>query len=56
MPKLPKLSPSKVDPLVHLGEEALRILEQRGYEVRGKTAEEIKEIIKRPPTNPKANA
>ena len=41
MPKLPKRPKSKVDPLEHLGEEDLHP-RGAGYQVRGKTPEEIK--------------
>jgi hypothetical protein len=38
-----------VDELVRLGEAAVTELERRGYEVRGKTAAQIKKILRFPP-------
>jgi hypothetical protein len=44
--------PPKQLPNIAMTEEAIAILERRGFEVRGKTADEIREIIKHPPTKP----
>lgn len=35
---------------------AIDALERRGYEVRGKTTSQIREILRRQPTGPKAAA
>ena len=43
-----------VDELTRLGEAAVAELERRGYEVRGKNAEQIKRILRFPPPKPKA--
>jgi hypothetical protein len=40
--------------LAVLKDLAIDALEQRGYEVRGKTTSQIREILRRQPTGPKA--
>ena len=42
------------DELIRLGEAAVLELERRGYEVRGKTAAQIKKIMRFPPPKQKA--
>lgn len=42
----------KQDKLVSLKKIAIAALEQRGYEVRGKTTSQIREVLRRHPTKP----
>ena len=42
------------DKLAELKSAALAELECRGYDVRGKTPAQIKQILKRPPSNQKS--
>jgi hypothetical protein len=42
------------DELVDLKSSAIAELEYRGYEVRGKTTAQIRQILKRHPTKPKS--
>jgi hypothetical protein len=42
--------------LEELKNEAIAELERRGYEVRGKTPGQIRQILRRRPTKPKSNA
>jgi len=44
------------DELLRLGEAAVAELERRGYDVRGKSADQIKRILRFPPPKPKAGA
>ena len=43
---------AKKESLARLKEAALAALERRGYEVRGKTTTQIREILRRHPTKP----
>lgn len=47
---------SKQQELARLKDLAIVALEQRGYEVRGKTTSQIREILRRHPTKPDAAA
>ena len=47
---------SKQQELARLKDLAIDALERRGYEVRGKTTSQIREILRRQPTGPKAAA
>jgi uncharacterized protein involved in exopolysaccharide biosynthesis len=42
----------KLEKLAGLKSSAIAALEDRGYEVRGKTTTEIRQILKRHPTKP----
>lgn len=46
----------KKNELAVLKDLAIAALERRGYEVRGKTTSQIREILRRQPTGPKAAA
>jgi len=46
---------NKLEELVKLKLAALAELERRGYEVRGKTPSQIREILKRRPKKSRAN-
>jgi hypothetical protein len=41
--------------LEELKAAAIAEIERRGYEVRGKTPAQIRQMLKRPPTKPKSN-
>ena len=43
-------------PLEELKSEAIAELERRGYDVRGKTPAQIKQVLRRRPTKPKSDA
>ncbi len=43
---------AKKESLARLREAALAALERRGYEVRGKTTTQIREILRHQPTKP----
>jgi hypothetical protein len=43
------------DELLKLGEAAVAELERRGYDVRGKSADQITKILRFPPPKPKAS-
>lgn len=43
---------AKQKELAVLKDEALAALERRGYEVRGKTTSQIREVLRRHPTKP----
>ena len=53
-PKLARTVSLPMDELIRLGEAAVVELERRGYDVRGKTAAEIKKILRFPPPKRKA--
>jgi hypothetical protein len=53
-PKLARTSILPTDELIRLGEAAVAELERRGYVVRGKTATQIKKILRFPPPKRKA--
>jgi len=46
---------NKLEELAKLKDVALAALERRGYEVRGKTPAQIREMLKRRPTKSRAN-
>jgi len=46
---------NKLEELAKLKHAALAALERRGYEVRGKTPAQIREMLKRRPTKSRAN-
>jgi len=46
---------NKIEELAKLKDVALAALERRGYEVRGKTPAQIREMLKRRPTKSRAN-
>ncbi len=52
--KLTSIPILPTDELIRLGEAAVLELERRGYEVRGKTAAQIKKILRFPPPRRKA--
>jgi hypothetical protein len=47
---------TKQQELARLKDAAFAALEQRGYDVRGKTTSQIREILRRPPQKPHAAA
>ena len=47
---------SRKKPLEELKSEAIAELERRGYDVRGKTPAQIKQVLRRRPTKPKSDA
>ena len=48
-PRPKTLAPLRPDDLLRLGREAVAELERRGYDVRGKSAVQIKKILRFPP-------
>ena len=50
------LAPLRPDDLLRLGGEAVAELERRGYDLRGKSADEIKKILRFPPPRRKPMA
>lgn len=48
------LRQAKLAVLARLKETAMAALEQRGYDVRGKTTSQIREVLRHHPTKPKA--
>jgi hypothetical protein len=47
---------NKHDKLVRLKDIAIAALERRGYEVRGKTTSQIREVLRHHPTKPRTAA
>ncbi|MDO8878852.1 MAG: hypothetical protein Q8M24_07540 [Pseudolabrys sp.] len=47
---------AKRESLARLKEAALVALERRGYEVRGKTTTQIREVLRHSPTKPRPEA
>lgn len=50
------LRQAKKESLARLKEAAVVALERRGYEVRGKTTTQIREVLRHHPTRPRASA
>lgn len=50
------LRKSKQEKLVRLKDAAINALERRGYEVRGKTTSQIREVLRHHPTKPRTAA
>ena len=50
------MRPAKLAVLARLKETAMAALERRGYDVRGKTTSQIREIMRHHPTRPKTAA
>lgn len=49
-----ELRKAKMAVLAGLKETAMAALERRGYDVRGKTTSQIREVLRHHPTKPKA--